>query len=286
MQKFGVSTALLTPFSADGAIDTTRLGAHAADVLKDGVDSVTLFGTTGEGASIGMGERAAGIEALLAAGCPAEKIIVGVAANAVADAVSQVREGLDHGISSFLLLPPFYFKGLSDAGLVDWHMQVFARTDSAARFILYHIPQVSGVGLPVPVIARLADAAKGRVRAIKDSSGDWQNARALLDLGTVPVLVGDERILHKAVAEGASGAITGMANLYPARMARIVETADEDPALSEEVTRIVSVPVVAALKAVMSARTGDSGWNRLRAPLAPLDEKARATLFGPDEKVA
>ncbi|NND18518.1 MAG: dihydrodipicolinate synthase family protein [Silicimonas sp.] len=286
MRKFGVSTALLTPFSGNGDIDTDRLGSHAINVLENGADSVTLFGTTGEGASIGMSERAAGIEALLTASCPAEKIILGIAANSVADAAQQVSEGRHYGISSYLLLPPFYFKGISDAGLFNWHLQLFQMTDPAANFILYHIPQVAGVGLTVSLVNRLAAAANGRVRAIKDSSGDWENARSLLALGSVPVLVGDERILHKAVAKGASGAITGMANLYPARMKRIVETATEDRVLSEEVTRIVSVPVVAALKTVLATRLGDTEWERLRAPLTSLGSDARALVLGSSAKVA
>ena len=133
-----------------------------------------------------------------------------------------MAEGRHYGVADFLLLPPFYFKDPSDAALLDWHMQLFQSTDVSARFILYHIPQVSGVGLPVHLVGQLVAAAKDRIRAIKDSSGNWENAQALLSLDSVTVLVGDERILHKAVANGAGGAITGMANLYPERMKRIV----------------------------------------------------------------
>ena len=68
MQTFGISTALLTPFAETGEIDAARLCTHAASVLENGADSITLFGTTGEGASIGMDERASGIEALFAKG--------------------------------------------------------------------------------------------------------------------------------------------------------------------------------------------------------------------------
>lgn len=285
MDRFGISTALLTPFLDDGAIDAALLGAHAGAMLSGGADGVTLYGTTGEGASIASAERRVGIEALLSAGVPAERITLGVCATALADAAAQVAGGLNHGITSFLLLPPFYFKGVSEAGLFEWHMELMARTDAAARFILYHIPQVSGVPLPVPLVGRLAAAAPGRVLAIKDSSGDWDNAEALLRQGTVPVLVGDERLLARAARLGAAGAITGMANLYPKRMKRLFDTATEDAALSDEVGRIVAQPVVPALKAVIAARTGIAGWERLRPPLAPLDAAARATLLPEGEAV-
>ena len=286
MRTFGISTALLTPFAENGEIDETRLATHAKSVLDRGADSVTLFGTTGEGASIGLDERAAGIEALLKLGVPAQKIVLGIAANSVSDAARQVAEGRSFGVTDFLVLPPFYFKAPSDGALLDWHMQLFERSDDSARFILYHIPQVSGVGLSVQLVRQVCDAAKHRVRAIKDSSGSWENAQALLSLDAVTVLVGDERILHKAVANGAGGAITGMANLYPDRMKRIVETAQEDTDLSKEVSRIVSVPVNAALKAVLAARLNDPAWDRLRAPLSPLSEAERGFVLGSDTKVA
>lgn len=278
MEHFGISVALLTPFTARGELDTARLGTHARSLLDRGVQGVTLFGTTGEGASVGLSERAAGIDALLQHGCPAGAITLGVCATALADALEQVAQGTRRGIQSFLLLPPFYFKGCSDDGLFAWHAELFARADPGARFILYHIPQVSGVGLSVDLVGRLIDHAPDRVRAIKDSSGDWETAAALIDLGKTTVLVGDERLLHRAVARGAGGAICGMANLYPERMVRIVETATEDPELSAEVSRIVAKPVIPALKAVLAARSAEPAWERMRPPLTPLGEAERATL--------
>lgn len=279
MAKFGLSVALLTPFAQNGQIDAARLGSHARTMLLDGADGVTLFGTTGEGASIAAQERITGIQALLAAGCPAAKVVLGICATSVGDAASQIAEGRRHGITEFLLLPPFYFKGSSDDGLFDWHVSLLEGTEPDTRFILYHIPQVSGVGIPVDLVGRLAAAAPGRVHAIKDSSGSWDNARALLELGVLTVLVGDERLLHRAMAHGAGGAISGMANLYPARMKRIVDTATEDRALSAEVTRVVSGPVIPALKAIMAQRSGDAGWERLRPPLMRLDAVARSAVL-------
>lgn len=286
MQKFGISAALLTPFTEGGAIDVPLLGSHARATLNGGADGVTLFGTTGEGASIAASERRVGIEALLHAGCPAQTITLGIVANAVGEAAAQVAEGLSYGITQFLLLPPFYFKNNSADGLFDWHQQLFRDTASNARFILYHIPQMSGVGLPVDLVQRLAVTDPDRVRAIKDSSGDWENVRALLALDSLEVLVGDERLLHRAVAIGAGGSICGMANFYPDRMKRICETAREDLALNEEIIRIISVPVVPALKAVMAARSGNTAWEYLRPPLVRLSEEAQKAVLAPGKTAA
>jgi len=203
---------------------------------------------------------------------------LGVYACAAADAVAQVRQAVDLGVTRFLLLPPFYFKGVEDAGLYDWHAQVFAAVDPAARFILYHIPQVTQVPLSADLILRLAAAFPDRVVAVKDSAGIWDDTRVLIDSGRVPVLVGDERLLHRAAALGAAGSICGMANLHPERMIAIFETRAEDPALTSEVSVIVSHPVIPALKAAMVARTGNPDWAHLRAPLTPVAEAARAAI--------
>ncbi len=115
--------------------------------------------------------------------------------------------------------------------------------------------------------------------AIKDSSGDWENTGALLADNALKVLVGDERHLHRALVLGAAGSICGIANLYPNRLARLFETAAEDPELCAEVTEIVMFPVVPALKALMAEHYQELGWQRLRAPLKPLSEAERSVLF-------
>ena len=286
MDKFGISAALLTPFDAEGALDEGLFARHMTSVLQGGADSVTLFGTTGEGASVGFVERLHGLDIARDAGIPSERIIIGICATSVSDAADQVARAGERGIRDFLLLPPFYFKGCSDSGLFDWHATLFARTDPRARFIVYHIPQVTGVPLSLPLVGRLAAAFPERILAIKDSSGDWQNAQALLSLKALPVLIGDERVLHRAAALGGSGAITGMANLYPARMKRLFEAATEDMALSEEVTRIVSGPVIPALKVLMSVQHREPGWEHLRPPLEPLDAEARQAVLGRGAEVA
>ncbi|WP_187429806.1 4-hydroxy-tetrahydrodipicolinate synthase [Roseobacter fucihabitans] len=279
MAHFGISAALLTPFGADGSINLSLFCTHARDLLKRGIEGVTAFGTTGEGASIGLKERAAAISALLASGISASKITLGVSSSALDDALAQIQQGIDAGITDFLLLPPFYFKCVEEDGLFDWHARLFNAADHRARFILYHIPQVSHAPLPVDLVMRLSAGFPERIMAIKDSSGSWDNTRALIESGQIPVLVGDERLLHKAAALGAVGSICGMANLYPERMARLFETQNEDQALSAEVAHIVSVPVIPALKLISSQRSDNADWARLRPPLKPLRGEARAAIL-------
>lgn len=277
MARFGISAALLTPFDETGAVDRARLGHHAADLMARGLQGLTLFGTTGENASIGIRERADGIACLREAGVPADRIVLGICTPSVEDAKAQIREGLDAEIATFLVPPPFYFKGVGGEGLIQWHEELM-RSAGPARIILYHIPQVTGVPLPVSLVERLRHDFPDRIAALKDSSGNWAAATGYLALEGLPVLIGDERLLHRAVAQGGAGAISGVANLYPERMVRIVETATEDAALSGEVSRIVSIPVIPALKARLAAMRADPGWERVRPPLEPLDTRARRIL--------
>ena len=278
IENFGISTALLTPFHSDGSLNLPLFCEHANWVLHNGANGVTPFGTTGEGASIAFGERSGAVSALIDGGVPIEKMTLGLCATAIGDVVAQVSQGVDFGITGFLLLPPFYFKGLDDAGLFDWHATLFEASDPQARFILYHIPQVTQVPLSFDLVTRLRAAFPDRILAIKDSAGQWDNTRALLDSGEIPVLVGDERLLHKAAAMGGAGSICGMANLYPERMRTLFDTRTEDAALSSDVELIVSVSVIPALKQAMVARTGIAGWGNVRAPLRTLTGEANAAI--------
>ncbi|MDW3225272.1 MAG: dihydrodipicolinate synthase family protein [Paracoccaceae bacterium] len=279
ISDFGISAALLTPFGDDGRINVPLFCAHAQDLLARGVNGITPFGTTGEGASIGMAERSDAISSLLASGIAPEKITLGIASCALDDAIAQVQQGIGFGVTAFLVLPPFYFKGIGDEGLFEWHQRLFAAVDDRARFVLYHIPQVSHVPLSIDLVLQLCAHFPQRIMAIKDSSGDWENTRALIETGRVPVLVGDERLLHKAAAFGAAGSICGMANLYPERMRRLFDSRSQDTSLSADVDAIVSVPVIPALKLVMVERSGSNDWRHLRAPLYPLKGDARAAVL-------
>jgi len=278
MAGFGVSVALATPFTDKGAIDRTGLARHAGALIEGGADGVTLFGTTGEGASIGAGERADGLAALRLATIPPERITLGVCATAVRDALAQIEQGLAAGVSQFLLPPPYYFAGAPDAGLFSWFSDLFGQAPAEARAILYHIPQVTGVPLSVALAHRLAEAFPDRIVALKDSSGDWATAEAFLAGAGVPVLIGDERLLHRAVPLGCRGAITGMGNLAPQRIARILATGEEDPALSAMVGRLSEASVIPGIKVLLAQATGTSSWERVRPPLAPLSDAARGAL--------
>src|SRR5215469_10789546 len=155
--EFGLSCALALPVNPDSSIDFSRLSQHARNVLDGGCATVTVFGTTGEGASVSLSERVQILDALSAAGIPlSERVLGGVAAAAVGDAVEQARILMERDCRGVLLAPPFYFKHVNDEGLYAWFAQVFEKMGTLARdVILYHIPSVTEAPLSIGLIGRL-----------------------------------------------------------------------------------------------------------------------------------
>lgn len=269
IQRFGLSAALATPFNRDGSIDFIKLGEHAAASIEGGCDSVTVFGTTGEGASISSGERGQILDHIGRTTISSGQVVTCIAATAVGDAAGQCREALDFGCKALLLPPPFYFKGVSDDGVFGWYAGLLERIGSDARdVILYNIPSVTSVTVSHDVLARLRAAFGSVISGVKDSGGDWNYTEGLLDAhGDIAILVGDERHLAAAVRRGGQGAISGIANLFPAEMRGLAIDGRDDPRIRALVKLVLRYPVVPAIKVLMAHMSGYSGWSTVRAPL-------------------
>lgn len=286
-ERFGLSAALTTPFDAEGRVDLPRLVAHGRRCLARGCDSLTLFGTTGEGASLAAEERVAIFEALIAGGIAPDRLVCGVAETASGTAILRARTALEAGVRAVLILPPFYFKNPSDTGVFDWYATVFGGLGSLGRdVLLYHIPSVTEVPLSLPLVRRLADAFPGVVRGVKDSGCDWPATEKLLAArGDLEILVGDERDLARAVRNGGAGAISGMGNVCPERVRRLAVDGLADPAVDELVDAVVKVPVTPAVKTLVAHITGDAAWARTRAPLEPTPAAAATILAEVHDRV-
>jgi 4-hydroxy-tetrahydrodipicolinate synthase len=284
---FGLSAALITPFRANGAVDLPRLLRHARHVLAEGCDSITLFGTTGEGFSIGMRERAAMAGAILGGGIEPGQLYAGVTSTTVADAVEQSRLALGFGARGLLLAPPFYFKDPGEDGLFAWFSQVIEGIGADARgVILYHIPGQTAVPLSVGLVDRLKRAFPGVIAGVKDSSGDKATAAAFLAAhGELAILVGDERQLAEAMRNGAQGSICGLANLAPRLLVAAIHGRKDNPLIVPLVDLIVSYPVLPAVKGLVAHIHGDDGYARMRAPLVDLPAADRAALIAAYEAI-
>jgi 4-hydroxy-tetrahydrodipicolinate synthase len=278
---FGLSCALATPFDAAMDIDVGRMVAHARDCLARGCDSVTLFGTTGEGASIGLSARGRVLDALCASGIDASRQLLStVAGSSLEDATDQATLALEAGVRGILLTPPFYFRNVGDEALYAWFAQLFDRLGARARdMILYHLPSVTGMPLSVPLIDRLKRAFPGTVAGVKDSSATWSYTEALLAAHSdLMILVGDERELARAVRAGGSGAISGLANIAPEILVAAATAGRDDARIRPLVDTIVSYPVLPSIKAMIADHQDDAAWRRMRPPLTELDPASTATL--------
>jgi len=279
--RFGLSVALALPVEESGAVAYGRLAAHAASCLDAGCGSVTLFGSTGEGASLGIAERERVLGALAGHGiAPDSQIVGGVVANSVPEAVAQFRQLGDFGCRTVLLLPPFYYPEPDEDGLHAWFSAVLDRGGAAVdRVILYHIPAVTQVPVSADLVGRLRDAFPGLLAGVKDSSGDGDNTARLMSAhGDLAILVGDERQLGPAMRKGAQGSISGLANVCAGALRRMIETGEQEPAVTRLVEAVLAYPVTPAIKALIAHRTGDPAWVRVRPPLSPLDSANVARL--------
>ncbi len=285
--RFGLSAAMTTPFRADGSLDLARLAGHARWCLDHGCGSVTAFGTTGEGASIGLSGREQVLGALAGGGLAPDQVVYCVAATALHEAIVQARMAYDFGARALLLPPPYYFKGVSDDGLFDWFAQVFTKLRGAARdVILYNIPSVTHVALSVDLIGRIREAFPGVVTGVKDSSGDWAYTQSLLAAHKdIAILIGDERYLAEGVSLGGQGAISGLANVCPEILLAMIETKRGDTRVNRLVDEVLRHPVTPAVKALVAHRTGADEWRHVRAPLVAMQPGTAAALSATYDKL-
>lgn len=283
----GIWPALLTPLDAAGNVDFERFAGLARSLLAAGCGGVTPFGTTGEGPSFSATERIAAVEALVDGGVPAERILVSTSCAAPTDTLMLTRHAVEMGAWGSLVTPPFYFKGVSDAGIIDFYSWlVDSVADSRLRIMLYHIPQVAGVGLSHGVIRELQARYPGTFVGIKDSQCDLAHSLALAEafMATLTVHVGNEPDLPALGRLGSTGAVSGLANFLPRTVHRLV-TEPDTPATAQALARIQALlgalggyALIPALKGIMALRDGDAAWLRVRPTLRALDDAGLVRL--------
>jgi len=270
----------------DGKADVHRLAAHAKDCLTRGCRTATIFGTTGEGPSVGTVERERVANELLGLGIEAEQMVEGVIACSPEEAAYSTSQALRRGAHAVLLAPPFYFRPVPDDAVVNWYTAVFEAVGSNLRdVILYHIPGMTGVPLSQTVISELKTRYPEAIRGVKDSACDAEATfgliRAFPDLD---ILVGDETYLGRACEAGAAGSICGVANILPEAVIALAENGRDDPRIVDLVQEITRYPVVPMVKALVAHVRKDPAWATARPPLPTLDAQSTAraiTLLDP-----
>ncbi|MEY4757417.1 MAG: hypothetical protein RJA34_2315 [Pseudomonadota bacterium] len=283
----GIWPALLTPLDAQLNIDHAKLAAHALSLISAGCGGVTLFGTTGEGPSFSLQERKDALDKMIANGVPAERIIVSTSCAAIVETLELTRHAVDRHVHGCLVLPPFFFKGISDEGILNGYVQIIEGVNRPDwRLYLYHIPQVIGVALPHGVIAQLLQRYPGIIAGIKDSGCDQAHSVALAKafMPPITVYVGFEPDLTTMGPLGSTGAISGLANFMPRVVHRMVLESTA-PGTAHDAQRIQTIldllkphTLMPALKSVMATLHNDPTWLRVRAPLVAMTADAHAAF--------
>ncbi|MGI9248668.1 MAG: dihydrodipicolinate synthase family protein [Woeseiaceae bacterium] len=283
MKNRGVIAPILTPFNDDLSVATDLYLAHANRLFEQGCAGIAPFGTTGEALSVGIDERIDAIQALIVGGIDPSRVIPGTGLSNVADTARLSRACLDMGCAGVLILPPFYYKAVSEDGLYVYFEQLISAIGLDARIFLYHIPPIAIVGVPPSLARRLHADYPEQIVGIKDSSGDWDNTRALLDTKGLIVYPGSELPLLDALDLGAPGCITATANLNARAIARVVALYDQgDVDAARELHESVKLfrltlqefGPIPAQKRLLALATGDARWANVRPPLMAMSEAA------------
>src|SRR5256885_9076702 len=289
MQRIhGVLAPVVTPFKADLSPDRQRLIAHCQWLLSQNC-GLAVFGTNSEANSMAAHERSTLLDALIAAGIDPSRMMPGTGCCSITETVALTADAVNHGCAGVVMVPPFYYKNISEEGLYRYFSEVVQRVaDTRLRIYLYHIPPVAVVGITPRLVERLLNAYPDAIAGMKDSSGDWNNTKTFLDAfadtarpaRTFDVFVGSDSFLLANMRAGGVGTISATANVNPAAIHKLYKewnTADDADEQQSKLNILRDVfsnrkfpSMIAALKQALAIYRNDLDWARVRPPLVEL----------------
>jgi 4-hydroxy-tetrahydrodipicolinate synthase len=273
-QLSGVFAPVLTPFKADLSVDKQAHLRFCKWLLANNA-GLAVFGTNSEANSLSVNERLELLDNLLDGGIPASRLVPGTGASALPDSIVLTQAAVRAGTSAVLMLPPFFYKNVSEDGVFGSYAEVIDRVgDSRLKVLLYHIPQFSGVPITLPLIERLLARYPDTVIGLKDSSGVLENTLGVLrEFPKLRVFCASESLLLETMRHGGAGCISACANVNPAAIDRLCRNWDQSDAegLQQALNPVRKIfetrPMIAALKTA-AARYGDhADFTTVRPPL-------------------
>ena len=271
----GVLSPVVTPFKHDLSPDPEKLVQHCRWLLSQNV-GLAVFGTTSEANSLSVEEKISLLDELVEAGIESSRLLSGTGHCALTDTVKLTAHAVSLGCAGMLMLPPFYYKDVSDDGLFASFAEVIERVGSNdLRVYLYHIPPIAHIAIAPHLVERLVTQYPETVVGIKDSSGDWDNTDALLQLGLddFRVFAGSETFLLQNMRGGGAGCISATANINPAAIHDLYENWQSEKAetMQAELDAVRSTvekyPMIPALKSIIGNLRGEAQWETVRPPL-------------------
>jgi len=283
----GVFAAGLTLLNEDLSIDAEATIGHTRWLLSHGCDGVLIFGTTGEANSFTVDERLGLIDAIGRSDLPRNRLMIGTGCCAIPDTIALTKRALAIGVHGALLLPPFYYKNVSDDGLFAALAQTIDKiADPRLRAYLYHFPQLTGVPYTHAVIERLLKAYPSTVTGIKDSSGDFANMKAMAQrFQGFDVFSGNEEFLLDVMRVGGVGTISATCNVTCEATQRVysnwksAEAESLQATLSAQRKAFTGIAVPPACKAILVRHGGRKTWLTVRPPFTRAQPEAVDALM-------
>jgi 4-hydroxy-tetrahydrodipicolinate synthase len=280
----GIVAAVPTPVDGSRTPLRALFTEHCEWALGHGCDGLNILGSTGEANSFDTVTRRE-VMGWAAAACPVGRLMVGTGTPSLAETIALTQAADDLGYGVALVLPPYYYKPASEAGLIAWYMALHeALGPRAIQIYFYNFPQMTGFGIPVPMIAELARRVPTRFTGIKDSSGDLDYASAIVAANAaLRVFPSSETVLHHARADGFAGCISATVNVTAQLCAQVWASGAAAPSeLVEEIARqraaMAGPNLIPGVKHMVADRTNDARWRNMLPPFLQLPDPAARTL--------
>jgi 4-hydroxy-tetrahydrodipicolinate synthase len=283
-----VLSPVLTPFTADGNPDAKKLLKQCKWLEANGVGQA-IFGTNSEANSMSAPQKMSTLSALVEGGLNPEHMMPGTGASSIDATVNMTRHAVNHKCAGVLMLPPFYYKDVSDDGLFAYFSEVIQKVgNSALQVYLYNIPPVTKISFSLSLLERLAKEYPKTIVGMKDSSGDWSYTESVIKLlapSGFRVYAGSEVFLMRTLRAGGVGCISATANVNPKAIADLAahwreSNADERQAVLDQVRGVFAKhQMIAGMKTAVAHYSNDPEWLRVRPPLMQLSAEQQAQLL-------
>ena len=289
-----VLSPVLTPFKADGSPDAQKLLKQCKWLEANGVGQA-VFGTNSEANSMSAPQKMNTLTALIEGGLNPEHMMPGTGATSIDATVNMTRHAVAHKCAGVLMLPPFYYKDVTDDGLFAYFSEVIQKVGSAdLQVYIYNIPPVTKINLSLSLLERLTKEYPKTVVGMKDSSGDWAYTESVIKLlapSGFRVYAGSEVFLMRTLRAGGVGCISATANVNPRAIAELAahwkeSDADQRQAALDQVRSVFAqYQMIAGMKTAVAHYSKDPEWLRVRPPLMQLSADQQAKLLGELQKI-
>ena len=289
-----VLSPVLTPFKDDGSPDAQKLLKQCQWLEANGVGQA-IFGTNSEANSISAPQKMDTLTALIKGGLNPAHMMPGTGATSIDETVTMTRHAVQHKCAGVLMLPPFYYKDVTDDGLFAFYSEVIQKVgDAGLQIYIYNIPPVTKINLSLSLLEHLSKAYPKTIVGMKDSSGDWAYTESVIKLlapSGFRVYAGSEVFLMRTLHAGGVGCISATANVNPRAMSQLAahwQESDADQhqtALDQLRSIFAQYQMIAGMKTAVAHYSKDSEWLRVRPPLMQLSADHQAKLLSELQKI-